>query len=351
MSAPKTGNQWGFGAKVESTYATINAPGVGDGVLLKEVPNVDVPHWINDGDRGVTPGGGPRQNVAKSGRWGGYKLVAEGIGAKALAAYSASVKPQLDPLILGSGFVGTGSFTGGQENWLYTPAMQPANTLTSLTSDVNLAGQLYRLYGAYADVEIVAAGPVVPLFNFDVVGLMDFVTDAAIPAYTSYPLMTDVPVKADNIVVTIGSLTGAIVKSFHFKYGRNFKNQRVNMASGGHAGYTPGYHKPTIEIVIERTTTLTGSTPWSAATTLNPYRMAEDQNPVIFRMDVGSTQYRRWSLFSGVAVAAGAPSPAAQAQLVEVKDTFEGPTATWTLTFEFLASAFGLYDSFAIMYR
>src|SRR6266550_377840 len=267
MTAPKVGVQWGFSAKAESTYGTIVANGVGDGVLLKAFPTVDLPHWVNMGDRGNTPGGGRRQDAPNSGRWGGYKVVAEGIGSPAAQAYAAGVKPQLDVLLLASGFTGVGSFTGGQETWLYTPASQPA-ALTSVTCDTNLAGQLYRLFGAYADLDIAANGPVVPDWNFDIVGAMDFVTDAAIPAYSSYPSIATVPMKSDSITCTLGLFTAAVVKSWGFKLGRNHKNQRVNQVGGfsvGMSGFTPGYRHPQITVVVERTATLTASSPWNAA--------------------------------------------------------------------------------------
>ncbi|SRR6266550_4619105 len=353
MTAPKVGVQWGFSAKAESTYGTIVANGVGDGVLLKQIPTVDLPHWVNMGDRGNTPGGGRRQDAPNSGRWGGYKVTAEGIGSPAAQAYAAGVKPQLDTLLLGSGFTGTGSFTGGQETWLYTPAVQPT-ALTSLTSEVNLAGQLYRLFGAYADLDVAAAGPVIPDWNFDIAGAMDFITDATIPVYTSYPGIAAVPMKSDSITMTIGLFTAAVVKSWSFKVGRNFKNQRVNQAGGfsvGMSGFTPAYRKPQMTVVIERTAALATVTPWNTATTLNPYRLCEDALPVILRLSVGATQYKRWHIYSGIGLTAGAPNPAAQAILSDVKDTFEGPTATWTLTFDLFPSTYLASDDFAILYN
>jgi len=350
MTAPKTLVQWGYAAKIESTYGTINAPGVGDGVLLKAVPQVDIPHWLNDGNRGVTPGGAGRQNAPKSGRWGGYKAIMEGIGFG--AAYSAGNKPHGDSLIQSAGFTSTGAFTGGQENYLYNPATQPT-ALTSVTSDVNLSGQLYRLYGAYSDLNIVAAGPVIPDWNFDIVGIMDFVTDAAIPVYTSYPAMANLPMKADAITATIGLYTAARVKSFNLKINRNFKNPRVNLANAttfGHAGFTPGYRNVQLEMVIERETETVAS-PWNAASTLNPYRLAEEANPVLLKLSVGSVQYKRWHIFTGNGLTAGAPNPAAQAILADVKDTAEGPTATWTLTFDLFASTYGASDDVSILFN
>lgn len=354
MTAPKVLNQWGYAAKVESTYGTINACTVSDGILLKAVPTLDVPHWVNMGDRGVTPGGAPRQDAPNSGRWGGFKVVAEGIGSSSTQAYAAGVKPQLDVAILASGYTGTGSFTAGQENWLYTPAIQPT-ALTSVTTEVSLSGQLYRLFGAYADIDIAANGPVIPDWNFDFIGAMDLVTDATIPNFTSYPVMATIPMKADSITAKIGLFVGPtlVVKSFHFKEGRNHKNLRANQLGGftsGMSGYSPGYRKPQLELVVERVP-LAVASPWNTATTLNPYKLCEDAIPVILQVSVGATQYRKWHIFSGTGLTAGAPNPAAQAVLTDVKDTAEGPTATWTLTFDFFASTYGASDEHAILFN
>lgn len=351
MTAPKTLVSWGYSAKAETTYGTINANGVGDGILLKQVPTVDVPHWLNMGDRGVTPAAAPRQNAPNSGRWGGFKVTGEGIGSKGTIAYTAGVKPQLDVAILSAGFIGTGSFTAGQEYWLYTPNAQPS-TLTSVTTEVSLAGMLYRLFGAYSDLDIMAKGPTIPDWNFDFIGMMDLMTDAAIPAFTSYPNMSDMPQKADNLTGKIGLFTGAplIIRELSLKMNRNHKNARANMNAGGHAGYTPFYRKPTLQVVIERVALATSS-PWNTATQLNPYKLCEDAVPFLVQFDFGTTQYRRWHIFSGNGTTAGAPNPAAQAILTDVKDTADGPTATWTLDIELFASTYGAADEVSIMFN
>src|SRR6266550_7040896 len=262
LTSPKTGNLWGFGAKVEAAYGTKNAPTTSDGVLLTKPPAPDFDKFINQGDRGLNPMGGKRAMVASSGRFGEMKFDAEGIGAA--SAYAAGVKPHLDPVLLGAGHKGTGSFTGGQEFWQYTPSMYPTDALTSLTLAAYLSGQLYMLYGAYGDLEVSVVGPGVPLWTFDYAGVMDPMTDIAIPAFSNYPALSNNPQKADAIALTIGTYTAGIVKSFHFKAGRNFKNQRANISAGivpGFAGFIPGARDPKLEIVIDRDA-LAASSPW-----------------------------------------------------------------------------------------
>jgi hypothetical protein len=351
MTAPKTYVSWGFGAKVETTYGTINAVTASDGILLKEVPVPDVPKWLNMGDRGVTPAAGVRQNAPNSGRWGEYKVVAEGIGSPATQAYAAGVKPQLDVAILSAGFLGTGSFTAGQEFWQYTPVSQPS-ALTSVTTEVNVSGQLYRLFGAYSDLTITAKGPMIPDWVFDFIGMMDLMTDATIPTFTSYPNMAAVPMKADNVGAVIGLWTGSnlIVRDFELKMNRDHKHNRANMNAGGHAGYTPAYRRPELTIQVERVALATVS-PWNTATTLNPYKLCEDAVPVKLQLDIGAVQYKRWHIYTGNGVTTGNPNPTAQAVLKDVKDSRDGPTATWTLIFELFASTYGAADEISILYN
>lgn len=353
MTAPKTLVAWGYSGKIETTYATINANGVADGMLLSKIPTVDPSQWLNMGDRGNTPSGGRRQDAPNSGRWGNMKLNAEGIGSKGTIAYAAGVKPQLDVLLQAAGFSSVGSFTASQENYLYQPETQP-NGLASITTEAVVGGQNYRLYGAYADLGITCNGPTIPDWAFDVIGIQDSIVDAAIPAYTSYPNEGDLPQKGDNIGLKIGLFTAGIVKSVALKMNRNHKNTRIAMSGGaiaGHAGYTPSFHDPELEVVVERLALATVS-PWNTATTLNPYMLAEQKIPVAIQLDFGATQYRRWHIQSGAVVAAGLPSPQVQAVLKEVKDTAEGPTATWTMKFRFFNSTFGATnDSISLLYN
>lgn len=361
MTAPKTLVSWGFAANPEATYGVINAAGVGNGVLLTKVPTVDPSKWLNMGDRGVTPAGGRRQDAPNSGRWGEMKLEAEAIGSKNTVAYAAGVKPQLDPMILAAGYSGTGSFTGGQENWLYQPAAQPT-ALTSVTMEATVAGQLYRLFGTYNDLSIAGNGPIVPLWTFDAIGMQDAIVDAAIPSFTSYPVESDMPQKGDAVGLKIGSFVGGnnagnmtgVVKSWAFKANRAHKNVRVAISSAlgssGIAGYTPAYRDPELEIVMERCALATVS-PWQTSNTINPYMLAESKLPVLVQLDFGVTQYRRWHFQSGASVSAGLPNPLAQAVLKEVKDTAEGPTATWTMKFRFFESTYGLNDSHSFLFN
>lgn len=342
MSAPKTINSWGFMGKVETAYGTPVSPaGATDGILLAERPTLDLRNYLNDGQRGKTPGGAMRPRVKQSGRWGSIKAAAELIGPG--AAYSATVKSTLDLLLRVCGMQATGSFTVGQEKYSYLPETAPAG-LESATFQAYLAGQMFQVYGTYGTFEIQADGPQVPLWTFDLAGICDNPTDAAIPAIT-YPAATLLPAKAESIALTLGLWTGAVVRSFHFVQNREHSANRANInSSAGILGMTPGGRNPTLDVVVERCPLATVS-PWSTASTYNPYELANRGDLHIVSLAVGATQYQRFKLWAGSSTTAAA----AQAQLVNVQDTEDGPTATWTLTYEFKPSTFTADDEFIII--
>lgn len=341
MSAPKTNAKWGFGGKVESTYGTKVATTTTDGIFTIEPPEVEQPQYVNDGGRGNAPSGAKRQNYSTSGRFGSMKIATEGIGGG--AAYSASIKPYVDLLLRTSGMSSTGSFTGGSEKYTYKPFTGPSG-LESATYVAHLAGQNYTQYGCYSSFEITADGPGAPRWDFDIMGVADLPIDEAIPAYTTYPAVANGAAKAESIAFTLGLFTAAKVRSFHFTANRAHDAARLDInAATAHAGFTPGERDPILEVVIERCAVTTTS-PWSAASTLNPYGMMEDKNLVICSLAVGSVQYKRWKLF------AGNPASAAQAQVMSVKDGFDGPTATWTIQIGFRPSTYALEDDYSIVF-
>lgn len=341
MTASKTNTSWGFAGKVESAYGTINAPGTGDGIFTIEPPDVNDPQFVSNGDRGNSPSGAKRINTAAAGRFGGMKVATEGIGGG--VAYSASVKPVPDLLLRTSGMAVTTNFGVGTESYRYSPIVGPSG-LESATYDAFLAGQQHRIYGAYSDFEIVGDGPGVPRWMFEILGIADYNADAAIPAFTSYPDISNTAAVANSIALTLGLFTAGKVRSFHFTAGRKHDQARLDLnAAAAHAGFTPAGRDPTLEFVVERVALATVS-PWSTATTLNPYRMAEDKNLVICSFGVGATQYKRWKLWAG-----GAAS-AAQAQVMDVQDTYDGPTATWTIKVGFRPSTYALQDDFSITF-
>lgn len=342
MSAPKTRNQWALMGKVESTYGTpITLSASADGILLAEKPEPDFSNYLNEGDRGRTPGGAPRPRATQSGRFGNMRLVGELIGGG--AAYSASVFSSLHTLLRGCGLEATGSFGAGTEKWTFVSEVGPSG-LDSLTLEAYLDGQLYKLYGAYGSFEVGAEGPSIPSWDFNFDGLADKPTDVAIPTISGgYPPATRLPAKAENMAFTLGTFTGAKIRRWRFAQNRETNAARADQnSSAGHAGFTPGAYSPILEITIEKCALAT-SGPYHTSTTLNPYELKELGTLLICKWNIGGTQYNRWK------IGAGATATEAQAQIVDVQDGEDGPTSTWDLTIEFKPSGYTNNDAFAIL--
>ena len=343
MSAGKTSNAWAFMGKVpESPYGTpLALSASADGILLEDFADVDFSAFLNDGVRPRAPGGGPRRRVKPSGREGRITAPCAAVGAG--AAYSASVFPSIHTLLRAAGLEATGSFGGGSEKWTYVPEVGPSG-LDGGTFEYYEGGQKYALAGAYASFSVGVDGPDIPRWEFDLLGIGSTPTDAAIPTISGgYPPATRLPPKAESIAFTLGLFTAGVVRSFKFDYGREHDSQRANINSGGHAGYTPGGHNPTLEVTLEQVALHTSS-PWSTASTLNPYELKNDGQLVVCSLAVGTVQYNRWKIFSGASAAA------LQAQVVDVKDEKDGPTRLWVITVEFKPSTDLLMDSFAVVF-
>jgi len=329
-------------AKVEATYGTpITLSAAADGVLLADFADVDFSAFLNDGARGRAPGGGTRQRVKPSGRIGSMSLPFEAIGGG--AAYSASVFPSQHTLFRASGLEATGSFGAGTESWKYAPEVGPTG-LDSITAEYYEGGQKYPLAGGYSSISCSVDGPDVPRWICDLLGIGTTPTDAALPVITGgYPPASRMPPKAESVALTIGLFTGGVVRGFEFDYGRAHDAARKNINNAGHSGYTPGGHNPTMKVTVEQVALATVS-PWSTATTLNPYALKDDGQLIVCSLAVGSVPYNRWKIH------AGATPTLLQAQVVEVADAYDGPTRLWEITLEFKPSTLTGVDSFTIAF-
>ena len=343
MSSVKTQNAFALMAKLEATYGTaISLSAAADGVLLADFADVDFSAFLNDGSRGRAPGGGTRRRVKPSGRVGSMSLPFEAIGGG--AAYSASVVPYAHTLFRASGLEATSSFTGGTEFYKYAPEVGPTG-LDSVTAEYYEGGQKYQLVGGYGSLSCSVDGPDVPRWMCDLLGVGTTPTDAALPTITGgYPAATLLPPKAESVALTLGLFTAGIVRGFEFDYSRSHDAARKNINSGGHAGYTPGGHSPTMKITVEQVALATVS-PWSTSTTLNPYALKDDGQLIVCSLAVGALQYNRWKIY------AGASAAALQAQVVDVQDAYDGPTRLWEITVEFKPSSLTLVDSFQIEFN
>jgi len=342
QSAVKTRIAWGAMAKVEATYQTDPVAVVGtDGLLLAAPPVCDHGTYLYDGHRGMTPAGVPLNRAARLGLEAKHTMTVEAAGAN--TAYSGSVYPMnvaFHALLVSCGLQGTFA----SSKWTYVPEVGPAG-LDSVTISNYVEGQLYKLYGGYGDLTIEAKGPQIPLWTFVFVGSGDEPTDVAIPAISSYPTYATIPPEVANAQITIGAYASAIVKDFTFKLNRKVDSKRVNLNTAGnvHAGFSPLPPYPTLELTIEKQALKT-ATPWNDASNINPYQLRDNEVLIPLALQVGTTATNEYKIW------AGATAASAQAQLVTVTETAEGPIGQWKLVFEYKPSTYGATDHVSIVF-
>lgn len=338
MAAPKQRTKFGFLAEVEASYGVaetlVNAE---DGVLLMEPPVPDT-DYLYDGARGRAPGTAGRQSDTTPAGLG-FTCEASLQAHGAAAAYSASiVPPGVHDMLQIAGMQATGDFTASAEKYTYAPESGPTG-YSSGTVEAYVNGEKHPGRGCYATFTITGDGVAAPTWAFEISGIGTVPTDAAVPSIT-YPAATNLPPKAQNITLSIGTgtpFTGAVVRSFTFTLNRELSSRLDANSTDGHAGFTPGSRDPTLEIVMEQVTRATG-TPWYTATTIDPDKLRELKTSLDVSLTVGDTQYERWNL------------QLPTAQITEVQDGEDGSTATWTITFGARVSAGGADDDFNIVF-
>lgn len=339
MAAPKQRTKFGFMAAVEAAYGVAETLATADdGVLLMEPPIPDT-EYLYDGARGRAPGTAGRQTDATPAGLGfTCETVLQAHGAA--TAYSASdVPPGIHQMLQSAGMQATGDFTGGSEKYTYAPESGPTG-YSSITVEAYINGEKHPGRGCYSTFTITGDGVAAPSWAFELSGIGTLPTDAAVPTITSYPAAANLPPKAQNISLSIGSgtpFTGGVVRSFTFTLNRELSSRLDANSTDGHAGFTPGPRDPQLEIVIEQVARAT-STPYYTATTIDPDILQSLKTQLAVSFTVGSTQYERWTL------------TLPQAQIVEVEDGEDGATALWTITFSAKVSAGSADDDFNIVF-
>lgn len=309
-----------------------------DGQWMLDPAEAEV-SYLNDGARiAQAPGtGNSFKRLAPSGRDFKLRYRAEGRGAG--VAYSASVFPpdvHIGLRISGHG-VAT-DVTGGVEKQTYTPLSLNDATWPSAVAEAYARGQKYPFQAAYGDMSWAIDGPGTMVFEFPVSGIQTALpTDVAVPSIT-YSALTTTPPKAESMAWTFGSFTGGIVRSAKFSKGQTISGPRLNQNNGGHSGFSMGARNPTLEVTLEAVA-LTTATPWSAAGTLNPYGLRDTALPLAISMVLGPSGVYNRVKFN-----------AAQAQVVDVKEAADGPTALWTVTFECKPSSPILSDDYSLAF-
>lgn len=194
-------------AKIESTYNTDPTPTeAADAILVEE------PSWSHEGARmierpAIRASLAPLQQI-----YGGtLKTVSFSCELKGPgSAYSASVAPEVDPLLRGCALAATLDATGGTETITYAPTSDNSNH-ESLTIYYYQDGTLHKLTGCRGNVSfsMEAGGRVMAQFTFT--GHSVGPTDVTLvdPTYdsTTPPVFIGASVSVHSFSATIGSLS------------------------------------------------------------------------------------------------------------------------------------------------
>lgn len=301
------------------------APAATDGFLVYDVPEVEV-DWQYDGKREGRAAAGlaALMGPGAAGTWAKVPLkhYAKGAGA----AYSASVKPT--PHLLLASLLGQSAVTTtvGSEKWTYSCL---SDNFTSLVSTIFNRGQQYGITGGLVPtLDVNFKGMSVPTWEASLQGVLpNLPTDAAVPAIT-YPAAAVRAPKATsvNLVLTTGGQTyTARVTEFGLKLAREIV-ERENLNTAGHGGFWMGALTATMDLTIEAETLAT-ATPWLSATQFNPYQLYQNGSVLATSLQVGSTQYNRYTFSTSNAQIVAKPS-----------EDKNGPVATWKLSLQVLSA-------------
>lgn len=333
MSAVAVLNQViGFLAKEEAVYGVAETlSNTADGVLPYladgDPPPPEAVNYVFPGNIGRAPGTlAPARRAAPNGRFreGVFQTLFRGAGT----AYSALVTPpaEVHRFLKAAGFDATFSATP-TPRWIYTPTAA-GTSFTSLTLRQFAQQAIYEQTGVICNWSFAANDLGVPIHDFAYAGLIGLPTDGALPAIT-YPSAGLLPPVASAVVETIGSWTGATIRSTSMQTQRSINAPRpAQNLAGGHAGFTPGGMGPQFTLVAERPTRVT----------FNPESIREAATSQLVSAQYGTVQYNRWTVEYPTA------------QLVNVTPQNDGPVATMEIVAQAHPSAPGLNDFMRIIF-
>lgn len=280
----------GLAGKLEASYLAGGAiaPAT-DGIMLAEPAEANIGYGF-DGSRAAPPGTiGNQRRVAPLGATleTTLKIEPKGCGV----AYSASNVPPGHILRRLAGFEAAVTTTGGAEKWVYTPTPNPANAASGVL-DLYAFGEKYPLTGVLADWSVGADGPVVPIEEFAIRGLLGAVDDAAVAPTLAYPFEALLPpVSAGAGLFSLGLFTGAILRKWRLRMQREITPLLDQNRAGGHSGFRAGRRNFELEVTFETPAKVT--TPFHAVATIDAKRLYESAAELSWAVNVGSVQYNR----------------------------------------------------------
>lgn len=310
-------------AKLQAAPGTPVVPANTDALLLAERPDLTI-GYAHDGTR-ARPSGtmGHQRRVAPSGRTGDTTLKFEPRGAG--AAYAAAVLPNIHTIARLMGLDAAIVTTPAAEKVTYTPS--PGPTGFGIGSvDLFGRGQQYTLTDVYGDFTIGASGPEVPLLEVPIKGLLPTIADAAVPDMlaTLQAIGALLPPKAVQLGFTFNGVANLELKKWSLTFGRTL-NAALNQNSAGHAGFRVGPRAPMLTFTVAN----------ELLSVIDFYSLRDGNAQSAWSLQAGNIQYLRHKLLG----------PAAQ--VVDVKDSDEDPTACIDVSCQLNPSAFGLNDEFS----
>lgn len=327
----------GLLGKEEATYGTaIALTTTSDGLLMQFTDRNQGNLWpithAFDGDLGPSVANGAMtKRAAPAGKSVGFSIPFRAKGAG--AAYATATVPNVHKILKASGFDGAVVTTASSEKWTYTPTAEGTG-YASLTLNGYTRGQMHALTGAVGTLTIQMDNQAPPTWVWDGRAIAGAITDVAVPSIT-YPSFSVVPPSASSVAVAIGDFITPVLLNATFTYNRGIDNPRVPI-SGTHLGFVPSGHGPRWTMTIEATA-LVGS-PYHTSAGLDPYALRDAATSIPVSATVGTTQYNKYTISMPTA------------QLVNVTDANNGPTATWTLEFAAHSSTPVLNDDVSILF-
>jgi hypothetical protein len=181
--------------------------------------------------------------------------------------------------------------TGGAEKWVYTPTPGPAG-YGSGVFNAYARGELYPLIAAYADWTLMGDSNGIVYLTATVQAILGAITDQITPPAITYALAAIIPPTAVGAsMFSLGNFTNAILQKWTLKGGRKITARLNQNSAGGHAGYAIGNRAPTLDVTYE-TPALT-TTPFHAASAIDPYNLYDAATQVAASIKVGAAQYNK----------------------------------------------------------
>lgn len=280
MAYPELTRRTAFAAAVETAPGVDAAPTLADhGIRLVGPLTVEEFYLEENARNDVLYGGlgtlAPERPAGRAFRFRG-RAVLTGAGA----AYSATVLPEVHPLLVAAGFapaVDTG--TAGSEAVRYATSDDPAATLTAIAY---MSGKLYRVTGGVLEsfnLSCDAGG--FPTLEFSVVGIGQAPAEQAIGT-----LPTDdvaYPIWRGAGSLDVSGAAGLVARSISAGLSLSVTPRASANGSDAHAGYRITGRQAGVQVRAEV----------SPLTTWNPYQDRAQRTPRTVAARFGQTQYER----------------------------------------------------------